>query len=374
MNKKIFRPFAGLLLLSAACLGQTPTTNITAAAPIVVSAPTGYIQISCPGCAGTAGPVVLANGTTATTQTTGDNTTKLATDAFVLANGSSYTLPTATSSVLGGVKPDGTTISNTGGAIAVASPYNPASVAITGGTINGTVIGGVTPAAVNATSYTGTGSDPFINLPSNPSHSCVVGDVYNNAGVLTFCSSSGPFSTPGEVNITPQISWAGCTQSGYTCTVVTPPSTIVASAIPQGFTSLEVICTYNGNGASPAGLYLQFNGDTSADYISQLIYGIGSTAAGLGSGLVSQATFLTFPGSSSGTMWASADITIPNYSIVGSKSAIAPTTRWATSSSIVLQNASLMWTGTAAITSFTIGALSPSLIVAGSTCSVYGKR
>ena len=92
MNKKIFRPFAGLLLLSAACLGQTPTTNITAAAPIVVSAPTGYIQISCPGCAGTAGPVVLANGTTATTQTTGDNTTKLATDAFVLANGSSYTL------------------------------------------------------------------------------------------------------------------------------------------------------------------------------------------------------------------------------------------------------------------------------------------
>ncbi len=84
MNKKIFRPFAGLLLLSAACLGQTPTTNITAAAPIVVSAPTGYIQISCPGCAGTAGPVVLANGTTATTQPyAGDATTKVATDQFV---------------------------------------------------------------------------------------------------------------------------------------------------------------------------------------------------------------------------------------------------------------------------------------------------
>jgi hypothetical protein len=69
-----------------------------------------------------------------------------------------YTLPTATSSTLGGVKPDGTTISNSSGAISVANPYNPASVAITGGTIDGTVIGGTTPAAGTFTSIAATGS------------------------------------------------------------------------------------------------------------------------------------------------------------------------------------------------------------------------
>jgi fibronectin-binding autotransporter adhesin len=54
------------------------------------SASTGVAQIN----AGTwSASTALANGTAATTQTTGDNTTKVATDAFVLANGSSFTPP-----------------------------------------------------------------------------------------------------------------------------------------------------------------------------------------------------------------------------------------------------------------------------------------
>jgi len=61
------------------------------------------------------GTPALPNGTTATTQTTGDDTTKLATDAFVLAN--AYILPQATTSVLGGVKCDGTTIACASGVI-----------------------------------------------------------------------------------------------------------------------------------------------------------------------------------------------------------------------------------------------------------------
>jgi hypothetical protein len=63
------------------------------------------------------GTPALPNGTTATTQTVGDNTTKLATDAFVLANSSSYTLPQATTTVLGGVKPDGTTCTTSAGVL-----------------------------------------------------------------------------------------------------------------------------------------------------------------------------------------------------------------------------------------------------------------
>ena len=71
-----------------------------------------------------------------------------------------YTLPTATSSVLGGVKPDGTTITNTGGAISVTNPFNPTSVAITGGTIDGSCIGCTTPAAGTFTSVTTSGTTP----------------------------------------------------------------------------------------------------------------------------------------------------------------------------------------------------------------------
>ena len=55
----------------------------------------------------------------APTATPGTNTTQLATTAFVVAASSSYTLPTATASVLGGVKPDGVTIGNSAGAISV---------------------------------------------------------------------------------------------------------------------------------------------------------------------------------------------------------------------------------------------------------------
>jgi hypothetical protein len=39
---------------------------------------------------------------------------------------------------------------------------------------------------VTSPAFTGTGSDPYANLPSNPSHTGVAGDIWNNAGVPTF--------------------------------------------------------------------------------------------------------------------------------------------------------------------------------------------
>jgi hypothetical protein len=72
---------------------------------------------------------------------------------------SAYTLPTATSSILGGVKPDGTTISNTTGAIAVATPVTAANVvaAIAGQAIAplSVATSGTNPGALIATAGTG---------------------------------------------------------------------------------------------------------------------------------------------------------------------------------------------------------------------------
>lgn len=61
---------------------------------------------------------------TAPTPSPGDSSTKLATTAFVGAavTAGAYTLPVATPSVLGGVKPDGSTITVTGGGVISGTP------------------------------------------------------------------------------------------------------------------------------------------------------------------------------------------------------------------------------------------------------------
>jgi hypothetical protein len=84
----------------AQCTGSTFATGITAAGTANCATPSGSGNVSNTGTP-TAGQIAaftsatviqglsaIPNGITATTQTTGDNTTKLATDAFVLANSS----------------------------------------------------------------------------------------------------------------------------------------------------------------------------------------------------------------------------------------------------------------------------------------------
>ena len=126
-----------------------------------------------------------------------------------------YTLPTATSSTLGGVKPDGTTISNSSGAISVANPYNPASVTITGGTIDGTVIGGTTPAAGTFTSIaaTGSGAGSFTATAGTAPTGAAGKAIYstdatvgyaevneNNTGLSRVCTAANGQCSGGTVN------------------------------------------------------------------------------------------------------------------------------------------------------------------------------
>jgi hypothetical protein len=72
--------------------GQITSTVSTGTAPLVVASTTQVANLNAAtaGAAGSlSGASALPNGTTATTQTAGDNTTKVATDAFVLANAGS---------------------------------------------------------------------------------------------------------------------------------------------------------------------------------------------------------------------------------------------------------------------------------------------
>jgi hypothetical protein len=75
------------------------------------------------GNAGTA-TALAANGTNCTGVTVAQGVDASGNAESCITPAGTYSLPTATSSVLGGVKPDGTTITNTAGAISVANPLN----------------------------------------------------------------------------------------------------------------------------------------------------------------------------------------------------------------------------------------------------------
>jgi hypothetical protein len=215
----------------------------------------------------------------------------------------------------------------------------------------------------------------------NPWSSAAVWGALGSAPTITrlYCQASAgaawtPCSPSGVTNITGSVTATGCTVSGGKCTAASDVATIAFSSIPATYTNLQISCTYNSTSSGASGLYAQFNGDTAAHYVSQLLYGVSTTSGALGSGLVAQASFLTYPGNGSGSTPGVASITIPNYSgTTWNKQAFATTSRWGSSSSAVYQDASLLWFSTAAITSITLGdVVGGGNIAAGSVCSIYG--
>lgn len=102
------------------------------------------------------------------------------------------------------------------------SAYNPAAVAITGGTINGTTIGLTTPAAANFTSINGvSGSEEVISPSSTPSFSATTTSsiITLTANVTSYTLASGLYG--GEQHT---ITWCENGTGGFT--VAGSPSNI----------------------------------------------------------------------------------------------------------------------------------------------------
>lgn len=102
-------------------LGFTPYNATNPVGYITASALTPYALLNSPAFTGTPS---LPTGTTGVTQTAGDSSTKLATTAFVRSavTAGAYTLPTASTTVLGGVKVDGSTINIDGSGVISGTP------------------------------------------------------------------------------------------------------------------------------------------------------------------------------------------------------------------------------------------------------------
>lgn len=120
-------PTASTTVLGGVKIDGTTVTiaaGVLSAAVASVAGRTGAVTIAVADVSGAAplASPTLTGTPAAPTAAGGTNTTQIATTAFVTAaiSTGAYTLPTATTTVLGGVKPDNVTITNTAGAISVA--------------------------------------------------------------------------------------------------------------------------------------------------------------------------------------------------------------------------------------------------------------
>jgi hypothetical protein len=183
------------------------STVTTGTAPFTVTSTTPVPNLNIGGNAATAtvaaglsGTPALPNGATATTQIAGDTTTKLATDGFVAAavTAGAYTLPAATSTTLGGVKPDGVTIANSSGAIscglATTSQAGCAKLGALGGAeAYGQVNGAAAPASAN-----GVATNSSSQLVAQTAHnSSVPRNCVTTGSANTYTCTTSPSFIPG---------------------------------------------------------------------------------------------------------------------------------------------------------------------------------
>jgi hypothetical protein len=132
-----------------------------------------------------------------------------------------YVLPTATPSVLGGVKPDGTTIINSVGAISVANPYNPTG-AITPSSVavNGDFAFTAAPRAF-LIGNTGVQASIVANGQYSPTKivkSATIENVEGTAAVLSTCSAN------------PVLTLEDCGISAGACSSPTPLASVTLAA------------------------------------------------------------------------------------------------------------------------------------------------
>ncbi len=141
---------------------------------------------------------VLTGTPVAPTAAPGTASTQIATTAFVAASTSAYTLPAATASTLGGVKPDGTTIGNSTGAISV----NYGSTANTAVQGNDARVTGALAAATAAATYAPLASPALTGAPTAPTAAPGTSSTQLATTAFVSAASSGAYVLPAATSTT----------------------------------------------------------------------------------------------------------------------------------------------------------------------------
>jgi hypothetical protein len=120
-----------------------------------------------------------------------------------------------------------------GGTIGTLATQNANAVAITGGAINGTSIGGTTPAAGSFTAFSASGAVSGAGLSAYMASPPAIGSTAANSGAFTTLSASGTISGTGFSNY-----------------LASPPAIGSTTAASGAFTTLSASSTISGTGFS----------------------------------------------------------------------------------------------------------------------------
>lgn len=270
-----------------------------------------------------------------------------------------------------------------------------------GCTGSGVCIGGSSAASntpsvstsVTSPAFIGSGSDPYVNLPSNTGHSFSTGDLLNNAGVLEFNDGAGTRTVAtklttsgssgastliaGVLNI-PQYAGGGGAMTQIAQTILdSPAATVSFSGIAGTFTNLLVTVVARCSAAIVADdVYAQFNADTAANYTRQFLSATSSSVTAGNNVSVAKASIVFIPCASAlAGAPGMGTVQIPSYSgttflkVAYNPGFLVP---GAGATNAEITGEGLLWANTAAITSIVFGMAAGSNFVAGSTFTIYG--
>ena len=184
-----------------------------------------------------------------------------------------------------------------------------------------------------------------------------------SGGVITAVSGGSP---PGMVRLAQQV-------------LSSPAATVTFAGIGGSFSGLQIAVTARASASATAeDMYMQFNGDTSADYSRQYIGASGgSTGAGQTTSTAQASIVFISAANALANAPVSAEIWSPAYAGTTFRKEAFSTAGGITGSGvsgIYNQNESVDWSSTAAITSITFGVVGGSNFVTGSTFTLYALQ
>lgn len=148
---------------------------------------------------------------------------------------------------------------------------------------------------------------------------------------------------------------------------------ITFTSIPSSYTDLIIKLSARGSYSVQAySMSMRFNSDTGNNYTTKALYGSGTTSGSETSSSISYIPVLINGNSSTASSFGSAEIYIPNYTKSKQKSSYTSAFSETNATGAYLYTTSNVWTGTSAITSITLNALSSYVFNQYSTATLYG--